>query len=107
MRVEITSGGLCDFGFRADVFARRDDEECQVIALRIFLGATGRKNVVAQAKLVAHALALKMERVSRRSGARLKERDRISLALRFEKLPDGGNFHEVGGFALHLLHVVE
>ena len=36
-----------------------------------------------------------------------EQRDGVSLALGFEKLPDRADLHEISGFALDLFHLVE
>ena len=40
-------------------------------------------------------------------GARLKQVDRVAVALGFEELPDRADLHELRGFLLHFFHIVE
>src|SRR5271170_627107 len=63
------------------------------------------KNVVAQAKLGGQRLAIKFKSVNRRASARSEQVNRIALALGFEKLPDGANFHELGSSDFGFFHV--
>ncbi len=103
VRLEVIPIVLCFFRAVANSLARRHHEQRYMVTLPLFR----LQDVIRQAQKIALPLSSKSKRMQRRRRSRRKQMQRIPLGFRFEKLPNGANFHELRGFLLHLLHVLE
>ena len=102
VRLEVVAILLGFFRPFPDSFSGRHHEKRNVIAFPILR----RQHVIAQAQLVARFLPLESPGVHRIVSARREQMQGLALGLRFEKPPDGANFHERCRFVLHLFHLV-
>src|SRR5690349_20748604 len=94
---------LCFFRVRHHTLARSDDKHREVVAMSIH----GIENVITEAETIRFCLTPEVECLDRRFAFRPEQVDRVSVALGFEELPNGANFHPRGHLMLHFLHVVK